>query len=370
MRKTLKVLAVADPAIRAYLEEKIIQGFCKEVEMDVLPWSNYYDTMLEVFAGKAYYDIVMVAGHLWKRDFVEKGYICPLDFEEEDILPVIVKEMEYKGRYYLSPSFCDGHIIVYRKNILKEVLGKEFKEVITPEEYMEAAEKLYKAGYKIAMKANESEIFTDALPFLRMYGQDVYEEKTEKIQCSKEEVINGLENYCKLKTFALENTDTFGNEEVAEKLRSKEAVMGVTWSGQMGVVMKDSESPGQEKEEFGFATFETAWNVTWSFAISSGCEQRKEANTLLTYLRSKEIDQRAGAISGAPVRKGSYEGALDDNPWYPCELAMFSNAKLLPDLNNAGDKNSILYHQIALAFAGEKTAREAMIEAEREIQSL
>jgi multiple sugar transport system substrate-binding protein len=365
--ETLKVLAVADPAVMAYVDQRLLDGFPSKVEMDVFPWSEYYSTMLEVFEGKADYDIIMVAGHLWKRDFAEKGYLAPVSYEEEDILPVIAKEMKFNGKQYLSPSFCDGHMIVYRKSVITEVLGKEFGEIVTPEEYCKAAQKLSKAGYLIAMKADESEIFTDALPFLRMEGIDVYDAKTGKIQCDREEVIHGLENYVELKTFAFHDTDACGNEEIARKLQSKEAALSVTWSGQMGTVMNEACI---EKEDLGFATFSTAWNVTWSFAISAGSQKIEAAQELLQFLRSGEIDRKAGSASGAPVRRESYLSSMNTYPWYRCQLAMFEHAVPLPYLIRTGDKNGVLYHQIALSFAGKKTPREAMLDAKREIEKL
>lgn len=169
------------------------------------------------FAGKADYDVIMVAGHLWLADFAEKGYLAPIELEEEDILPVILQEMKYKNKYYLSPSFCDGHMIVYRKSILKEKLGKIFDSVITPEEYVDAASKISSSGTPgaIAMKAHPSEIFTDALPFLRMGGKDVYDTETLEAMCSEESIIKGLEAYCGLRNYAFPDTDTYGNEEIA-----------------------------------------------------------------------------------------------------------------------------------------------------------
>ncbi|MFA9465578.1 MAG: ABC transporter substrate-binding protein [Velocimicrobium sp.] len=365
--ETLKILAVKDPAVMAYVDQKLVDKFPMKVEFDIVPWDKYYNTMMEVLEGKIYYDIIMVAGHLWKRDFVEKGYLAPLSYEKEDILPVIAKEMRVAGKQYLSPSFCDGHMILYRKSVIKEVLLREFDDIITPKEYREAAKKLADAGYLIAMKADESEIFTDALPFLRMEGIDIYDGTTGKIQCDKEEVIKGLETYVSLKQFAWNDTSSYGNEELAKKLQSKEAVMGVTWSGQMGTVMNEA---CMDKEDIGFATFSTAWNVTWSFAVNNGSTQKELAENFLQFLRSGEIDEKAGEGSGAPVRRGSYLAGMEKYPWYRCQLSMFEHAKLLPDLMRAGEKNGVLYHQIALAFAGEKTPREAMIDAKHEIMKL
>lgn len=365
----LKVLAVADPAVIAYTDKKkaLLKKFGEKVKIDVFAWDRYYQTMMDVFAGKTYYDIVMAAGHLWKRDFIEKGYLAPITFDTEDFLPVIVKEMEYQGKYYLSPSFCDGHMIVYRKSILKEVLGDTLKEVITPKEYLEAAEKLSKAGYKIAMKADISEIFTDALPFLRQNGLDIYGEKNQKVQCDRDEIIDGLEDYCRLRKSALEDTNTYGNEQTADRLKTKKAAMGVTWSGQLGVVC---DGRCVEAEDLGFATFTTAWNVTWSFAMSAGCQKKEKANALLAFLRSKEMDIEAGSVSGAPVRRGSYLLGADQFPWYSCQLKMIENAVLLPDLSCANDKNKILYDWIYQAFTGKVTPREAMKEAKKQIGKL
>lgn len=49
---------------------------------------------------------------------------------------------------------------------------------MSPQEYMQRLEKLYASGKRefLAIKADTSEIFTDALPFLRMDGGDAYDE--------------------------------------------------------------------------------------------------------------------------------------------------------------------------------------------------
>ncbi|SDN39757.1 extracellular solute-binding protein [Acetanaerobacterium elongatum] len=358
--KALKVLAVADPAVLVYIDDKlgVMRNFGRRVEFDVFPWEQYYTTMMEVFKGKAYYDAVMVAGHLWKRDFVDKGYLAPIEFEDEDILPAIAQEMKYNGKAYLSPSFCDGHMIVYRK----DMTDKRFGDIITPQEYA-----VFCTSFEvpsIAMKAHPSEIFTDALPFLRMNGQDVYDRATHKAVCDCEQVIRGLEVYCSLKKYALEGTESFGNEQIAQVLRNRRAAAAVTWSGQLGTLLnKDCIKP----ENLGFATFSTAWNVTWSFAINAHCENMQEANELLRYLRSPEVDAVAGAYSGAPVRERSYLTGKDKYPWYSCQLNMIKNSKPLPDQQGAGDKNAVFYEEIAAAFSGKKTPKVAMSDAQKRI---
>lgn len=367
----IKVLAVADPAVAVYVDKELnlMQSFRGTVQFDVVPWAQYYETMLDVFMGKAYYDVIMIAGHLWMRDFIDKGYLAPIELKEEDILPSIVREIKYKNRTYLSPSFCDGHIIVYRKSIVEKKYGKLFEKVITPSEYIKVAAILgsNEEMAAICMKAHQSEIFTDALPFLRMGGQDVYDVDTLAATCNNDAVIEGLKAYCELRKYAPKDTDTYGNEQITELIQKKKAAMAVTWSGQMGVVCSDA---CLEPEDLGFATFDTAWNVTWSFAISAKSENKEKANELMQFLRSPQIDAIAGAHSGAPIRRQSYIDGLGRFPWYSCQTSMIELAKPIPNIRSAGDKNGILYEEIAAAFAGKKTPADAMSDAQAKINQI
>ena len=367
----IKVLAVADPAVAVYVDTKhnILKNFGTVVQFDIVPWEAYYKTMLEVFDNKAHYDVIMIAGHLWLRDFAKKGYLAAIELEAEDILPTILQEMSYEGTTYLSPSFCDGHMIAYRKSIMKEKYGRLPGNVITPEEYIQIAKCLGEGNERkaIVMKAHSSEIFTDALPFLRMQGRDVYATDTLAATCNNPEVIQGLEAYLELRQYAPSDTDTYGNEQVVEAIQKKQAAMAITWSGQLGVVYNEE---CEEREDLGFATLETAWNVTWSFAISANSRKKEEAQELLRFLRSPEVDKLAGGCSGAPVRRGSYIEGRAQYPWYECQLNMIEHAKPLPNISGAGDKNGVLYEEIANAFAGRKSAREAMADAEYRINSM
>ena len=364
----MKILAVDDPAVFAYTDKSkgILERYGKPVDFEITLWSEYYAKMMDVFEGKASYDIVMIAGHLWASDMVRKGFLAPLSYEDEDILPVISREMKYDGKTYLSPSFCDGHMIVYRKSVVKKALGSLPGDVITPEEYIRIAKLVYESEKKpsVAMKADSSEIFTDAIPFLRMRGVDVYTESG--VDCDRSEIIEGLEAYCELKAYALPGTDTFGNREVADAIRSGSAPLAITWSGQMGVVMDGLE----DSEDLGFATLSTAWNVTWSFAVSAKSDMKAEAEEFLGFLRSAETDRLAGETSGAPVRLSSYKAGAKDHPWYDCQVRMFENARPLLCGENAGDKNGVFYAEIAEAFAGRKTAQAAMRDAQAKIKSM
>ncbi len=368
-KRELRVLAVGDPAVSAYVDSKygILDGYGRDVQFEAVPWENYYNKMTEVFAGKAAYDIVMVAGHLWAYDFVRRGYLEELSYDFEDILPVIAQEMKPDGKTYLSPSFCDGHIITYRKSVLWECLGETWGDIVTPQEFVRAVRVIGEQTGKpsVVLKADVSEIFTDALPYLRMNGGDVYE--GAQAVCNAPGIIDGLEQYCSLRAYAPAGTQHFGNGEVAAAIRENRVPLAVTWSGQMGVVYTDD---CVDKEDIGFATFPTAWNVSWSFAVSARSDKKKEAEAFLAYLRSREVDGIAGGESGAPVRRSSYEKGREIYPWYDCQLKMFELAAPLPNMENAGERNDVFYREIAEAFAGNKTPAQAMADAQEEINRI
>lgn len=359
---SIKVLAVDDPAVKGYIkpEYNIINNYDRRVIFDILPWEYYYPQMMAAFAGRADYDIVMVAGHLWLKELVEKDYLAPIPKIEEGILEGLKKDLMYDGETYLSPSFFDGHIIVYRKSIF----GEQWKDVISPSEYIEKITGLNKNNC-IAMKAAPSEIFTDALPYLRMFGKDVYDEKSYEIQCAEAEIVNGLKEYCKMKNYALENTNTFGNEEVANAIKDNKVAAAVTWSGQMGVIYQDNCF---DKSDLAFSTFDTAWNTVWSFAINNKSKQKEECIKLLQYFASYEVDKLVSKISGTPLHKKVYTDEM--YPWYQCQLKMVDIARPLPFIRNASVKNLVLYKEITKVFNKVKNPFQGMGDAQRFIRNI
>ena len=370
----LKVLAVADPAVKVYTDKKynILSKFENEgtqVIFDIIPWEDYFPTMMKAFEGSADYDVVMIAGHLWLADFVSKGYLAPLQYDFEDILPVIAKEMQYKGITYLSPSFCDGHMIVYRKSIFQKYLGELLPRVLSANEFVELVLKLNERNVSdiLALKAHQSEILLDALPYLRSTGLDVYSGEGSKAACHIDQMTDGLEKYLSLKAFAPKDTYTYGNAEIGKLIARGGAAIAVTWSGQLGVVLKECE----KKEDLGFSTFDTAWNVTWSFAVTNSPGNKAKAREFLKYLRSAEVDKLVGEYSGAPVRKSNYLKKKKKFPWYDVQLEMIEKyAKPFTSILGAGKKNDILYEEIFHAFTGKKDAKTALLNAKAKIDSL
>lgn len=379
IENVLKVLAVADPAVLAYTDPKyaIVDSFTNNnkvtVDFNIVSFDKYYETMMAVFAGKEHYDIVMVAGHLWLKDFVNQGFLTEVkyptskEYDREDIIEVITREMLVNGNPYLYPSFCDGHILLYRKSVVEKVLGNPLPKGVDTDTVLSLASRCDHVDNMrgIAMKAHSSEIFLDFLPYLRNEGVDAFDLVNHTPTFNNEKGVKALEKYLSLKNFAPENTHTFGNDEVREAFQQKEVALAITWGGQLGVVL---DNRCIDVHDVGFAAIKTAWNVTWSFAISNRSTNKELANQFLAYLTSANIDRVIGGYAGSPVRRTTYLTDSQKYNWYDVHLKLIEEyAKPLPMMDKAGEKTTPLYEQIYDAFTGEKSAADALKEAENRV---
>ena len=368
--KTLNVLAVADPAITGIVSEKDrLDAFEKEygikLHLDVLPWAEYYPALLASFENYQY-DVVMVAGHLWLYDFVSNGYLKEIhdgysdSYDYEDVLETVRNEIEMDGKYYLFPSFCDGHMLLYRKSSFNQ----ELPEKVSLDEVMQLVRATGKASF--TLKAHQSEIFQDILPYFRNEGVEPFDE-AGMINLNTPEAIKALENYIEMKNYCAGDVENYGNEEVMRAIQKKECVIGVTWSGQLGSVMnEDCEDP----EDVGFAALTTSWNVTWSFGMNALCKDYEAAKLFMEFVTSKNIDQRAGFYSGNPVRKSSFMAGINNNEWYAKVLEMIKGAKPVAKSEKTGAMMGIIAQQVHDAFTGKTTPENAMKNAQKECESV
>lgn len=371
---TIKILGVQDPAVYAYVSEKynVLQNFPDKnvkIEFHIVSWEMYFDVMISSFHGKEEYDIVMVAGHLWLRDFIEKDYLEELKYDFDDILPNIAKEMMWNNKTYLSPSFCDGHMVVYRKSVLQKILGKLPDTVITTEKLIEIAYQLKQSGYEypIALKAHHSEIFLDVLPYMRTEETDIYHIVDNQVVCDTDRMIEGLKRYLKMREVAVTDSYQYGNQEIKEAFIKKEIVMAVTWSGQLGELVNEDK----DKDDIGFMTLKTAWNVTWSFGINKQSKQKEICNQVLEYFRTKEVDWIVGTHCGAPIRMSSYLRGSKEYEWYSIQLDMIEKySKRLLSIPKGCEKNAVLYEIIHKIFLGKEEIERGIIDIKEKVESL
>jgi len=378
LKELIKILAVGDPAVDVYVDEEfnILSEYEKEKDIkvlfDVIQWEDYYETLIKAFE-TGEYDIVMVAGHLWLKDFVSRNWLLPIepraneDYDYDDILPLVRDEIVCDRESYLYPSFCDGHILLYRKSKL-DASNIKISQVISIDEMIEVVKKLSRySKTPFVLKSHISEIFTDFLPYLRSEGIEPFDAKGIP-QFNNARGVKALKKYIELKRYCPDDTNEYGNEEIKEAIQNRAVDMAVTWSGQLGQVMNEDCI---EREDIEFAMLNTGWNTTWCFGINSKTEKKDECIAFLEYLTSKKIDRLVGSYCGCPVRKSTLKEGIDRYRWYSILLNMLENsAKPLPKLSHSGEIIGAVADEIYNAFIGLKSPKEAIEKAEKEVMKI
>lgn len=383
MSDSVRVLAVGDPAVVAYTDPE--RGFfaragkkAPSLEFDVLPWADYAARLeLERKASKPSYDIVMIAGHLWLRDWVEAGALAPLDSKIasfgpawgfDDILPSVRKEIAWKGQTWLLPSFTDGHLVFCDAASVSSLPGGKLPERVGSAWLKAAATSLSKGGAgkrPLIMKAHPSEIFLDWLPHLLEAGVEPFDFDGRPLFNSPQGVA-ALESYLALRDHALASSSEAGNEGVAEALQSGKAKLGVSWGGQAAVIA------GAEPGRFAYATLERPWSVAWSFGLLARSQKKEAALEALKSLCSAEADRAVGLLAGSPVRASTYADPELSKlcPWFPAQEAMLASAYAMVRFSGLGEAMGPLYTRLAEAFASKLKPAEALAAAEKDIEIL
>ena len=367
--KRLKVLAVADPAVQSVVSEvEIIKSFERstgiEIAMDVLPWAEYYASLMASFESYQY-DVVMVAGHLWLYDFVKNGHIKAVDghsesYDYSDILETIRHEIELDGKHYLYPFFCDGHMLLYRKSHFGDL-----PNVVSMKELCKLVEGLDPESQPFVQKAHASEIFQDVLPYFRSEGVEPFDESG--VHIGSPEAVKALEQYIALKPYCDLEVANFGNEEVLDQIQTGKCQIGITWSGQIGQVMNEN---CVEPEDIGFASLDASWNVSWCFGINKYCQDDASAKAFLEYITGKSVDKRVGYYCGNPVRQSTFDADSKDNTWYEKVLAMVNSAKPVAKSDKTGNMMGIIAQAVHDAYTGKVGAKEALQRAEKQCMEL
>jgi multiple sugar transport system substrate-binding protein len=366
--KSIDVLAVGDPAVEVYLDPEFgfLEEFQKtnniEVNFDIVSFNKYYAELIQSFENYKY-DVVMVAGHLWLKEFAAKGYLAELklnaapDYNYRDILTEIREELELDGRKYLLPSFSDGHILVYRKSDKTKNIG----EKITIKELIAVVKSYEQSTNPFLLKADISEIFLDLLPYFRARGLEPFSKNGEFL-LNNQSGRAAFNDYLDLKKYCKKSVINSGNEEVKNAIKKKKVELAVTWSGQLSSVL---DKDCLEKDSLDFAYLESPWKTTWSFALNNLSQKKEAAEEFMYFITSQKVDRAVGAHCGNPTRLSNFEADRDEFRWYKVVLEMLNNSKNLPDLKNAGKLINICSAEFHQALQGNISVEEALNNIEK-----
>lgn len=339
--------------------------------------ANMYSTAF--MGGRATYDIVHM-DVIWVPKFASQGWLRPLDDrfppdEQAKFLPGDIAGSKYQGRIYRVPSQSDGGLLYYRKDLL------EARGLKPPETFAELAA----AAKAVAQPP-------------RLWGFVFQGKQYEGLVCAYLEVLWG------------HGGDVLGPGG-AVRLAEPEAVAALDWL--VAAVREGLSPPGvltyQEEEarnmfQEGRAVFMRnwpyAWNLLqgenspvrgkvgvrpmvhapgaesaatlggWGYGISAFSEQPDAAWKFVEFITGEEA-QRVSFLMGGinPTRRALFSDPelLRKSPHLPQLYAALERARPRPVHEAYARISDALQVHASAALSGQRTAREALDEAAREI---
>lgn len=364
-------LAALDEAFRAHPEWK--------ASLTIVPWSQYRKALMQTLtAPQAPYEAVFVPGHVWVPELANAGLLAPLDplldrlpelvdrYQPDDILPPLARESRFRGAQYMLPFFSDGHLVFYKPD---DDVGAADQAValIAPGAIAELAARAHRPPeqFGLALKAHPSEILLDWLPYLWAEGGDILDEDGRPAFAGPAG-IRALEAYCALRRYCPDDTDRYGNAEIAALLQQGRVGVAVSWGGQAALVLSAPQAA-----VYRVGTFPEPWNGTWGIALPANLPPAVQEGMLAVLLQAAgpETDRVVTRVAGSPVRQSSYTPAeRERHPWLAAQYEMVCRAKTLPVHPKAGAFLGALYAAVHDAFTGKTTPRDALAAAEREVR--
>jgi len=374
----INIIGPHDPALAA-AQNNIADHPEWNAELRVIPWAEYRDVLMETLSkDTAPNQAVFVPGHVWIPELAAEGVLTELDplisglpeeiwlgYQEDDIVQSVRDESLYLDQRYMIPYFNDGHILFYRDDLVD--LGSSDGPVeISPLDLVSITDKAHNPPdiFGIALKAHPSEIFFDWLPYLLAAGGELTD-ASFKPAFFTEAGINALRIYCHLREFAPPDTHTYGNEEIAEVLKTGKAALVTTWGGQAAPIFLDKKNSFRDK--YRSAIFPHPCGGTWGISIPANQSPEVKSKALEIVLSLNGPDQDRGVLlaAGSPVRKSSYTKAtFDKYPWLKAQYEIYNRFSFLPKDPRIGIYLGPLTEAVTNAFLGNKTPADSLHEAE------
>ncbi len=373
---SVRILCVDDPAVKLYAETgDLVSTWSKKtgigVELVILPWEKYPETITSCLSsGSDEYDLVMLPGYFWLPGYVANGWLTPLkdliarhfsdwkDYDYEDILPTMRKELELEGTQYLLPSFSEVQIIYYRKDLLEKAGYGKVQSPVSLASWLEISKILHdpvNGMYGTHFKGSATESMVEWLPFYSASG-GVLPNGGSGSNFPEEPTIESIKQLIPFLSHCRADVGESDNATMLELLTGGKVGIVNHWSGQLGPILDKTVNP--HTANYGFASLEHPWGTVWAFGIPSASKHKDEAFSCLLQLTGSMADLQQGKYSGSPARRSSFTNQQASSlfPWFPELLECIERKNTFPSSPEFANLMGDLYALTHQVFAGEISA--------------
>ncbi|RKY00174.1 MAG: sugar ABC transporter substrate-binding protein, partial [Spirochaetes bacterium] len=371
-----------------------------KVKLEQFPFKKYREKlMLDYQSGSPSYDVNYLS-YGWYRALVDGGHLYPLsNFDIKGLnlseVPNINLFFGKDKKLYFMPFMNEIAGIIYRKDLFenptekknfKAKYGYDLAPPKTFKQYRDIAEFFYRPPklYGVSLMGKRS-VFLTVHFMNRLWGRggDILDKNMKPILNSPEgvEALNDLKEMFKYANPAA-STHLF-HEAVTEFTQGKSAMLEI-WSTVMlyaedpkksRVVGKVSFAPIPRRKDFLNKEVPYLY-IAWGFVIANKSKKKDAAFEFIKYITSKESMIRTTPHGNIPARLSVMDApeVLKVFPWMKTIKETMLKSKLTPIYPWIPEGVTISADYISLAvsqfLSGEKSAKEALKEADRKIYKL
>ncbi|TDO94199.1 carbohydrate ABC transporter substrate-binding protein (CUT1 family) [Halanaerobium saccharolyticum] len=323
----------------------------------------------------------------WPPIFAAAGWVEPLDgylseVEMDDFLPGPVGAVTYMGKVWGVPYRTDAGMLYYRKDLLekhnKEV-PKTWDELIETSRYIMEREEGIK-GHAGSWAQYEG-LTCNLMEFVWSYGGKVFNEEGEVVYNSPETVaaVSTMTDMINKDNIMPNGIVNFYSGDARAPFFSGKLVFLRDWPsgwrksqnpdnsqvvGKVGIAALPMGSPDQR-------SYSTLGG--WQVMVSKYSDHKEEAVEFAKFRGGKEAQKMAAlGLSHIPARESLYSDSdiLEKMPFIEDMFPAFVSAYPRPKSPYYAEVSNILQVETQKAFVEDKTAAEAVKDADQRIKDL
>ncbi len=327
------------------------------------------------------YDVVAF-DYLWMKEYALGNFILPLDdmvaakadaVQEDDFFQPYIEYGKYDGKLYGLPWLGAVYMLYYRKDLLEQA-GIDVPK--TWEEYAAAAAALkgHGADYGTTLVGKRDDPLVDEFWTLAWsYGADIFD-GTSTATIDSPEALAALKVWQQVFASAPPDSLAMSWPEVAALFAQGKAAMMLDFSDSSETVLA-AESAVADNVGFALVPAGPTGKATpnlggWGMGINADSANPEAAFDFITWLNSPEIQKKGLEYGGSSTRVSVLEDpALHDQyPWMQAAAENFKVSVPFPKATNWTDWEAAMAPPISEALGGQKTAEQALSEAQERLQ--
>ncbi len=376
------------------LTSTVADAYREAANIDILgdsnPYEAFYEKMLiELSQGSDTFDL-FATDVLWIRQPMNNGWAMPLDdiqaanpdlpdVQYDNFTEGSLTYIRYQDKRWGLPLVQTTPVFVYRKDLLEQA-GIE-RAPTTWDEYRDAAKALHSddvagctlllGGQDAAMSGDWGSRLMSAAPH-DPWNDGVFNEDNEPVFNVDQRGEQAIERLKEVLEYCPSGVASFDYPEGSSLMQSGGAAMLVTWSD---VIVGVEDGPNQGKFGYTVAPIENVEQAMiggWSLLVNKASNNLDDAYRFMAWMsegRAYELFREGGESSLCLKSDIAREDITDLVPMLQAFKDMETRGTRpisVPPyrLTNAVEVQRVIYEEIVAGVLGDKTPKEAMVEAE------